>query len=71
MSLETQKFFDADDLDVCQRAFDNVCNKAGISKGSEEAGRMAGMIIELYRQGVHSPEYLSMMVEAARGLFKQ
>ena len=71
MRLETQKFFDADDLDVCQRAFDNVCHKAGISKGSEEAGRIAGMIIELYRRGVRSPEHLSMLVEAAGGLFNK
>jgi hypothetical protein len=71
MRLETQTFFDDRDLDVCQKAFDNVCHKAEISRKSEQAGRIAGMIIELYGQGVHSPEHLSMMVEAARGLFNK
>lgn len=71
MSLGNRAFFDAHDLGVCQKAFDSVCHEVAISKESEEAGQIAEMIIELYRQGVHSAEHLSIMAGAARGLLNK
>lgn len=69
MSLETQTVLDAGDLDVCQKVFDSLREKAGVSKDSEEASRIAAIVIELYRQGVRDPDGLKTIVEAARGLF--
>ncbi|MBB3589902.1 hypothetical protein FHX08_000246 [Rhizobium sp. BK529] len=63
--------FDAHDLSVCQPVFDTVVKEAGIDKASEEAARIAAIMVELYRQGVRDPEHLRIMVEGARGLFSR
>ncbi|PDS77797.1 hypothetical protein [Rhizobium sp. L43] len=63
--------FDGRDLAACQPVFDTLLREAGVTKQSEEAARMAAIVVELYRQGVRDPEYLRLMVEGARGLFKQ
>ncbi|WP_416064402.1 hypothetical protein ACK9YZ_15440 [Rhizobium sp. ZK1] len=61
--------FDAHDLSVCQPVFDMLLKEAGVDKASEEAARIAAILVELYRQGVRDPEHLRIMVEGARGLF--
>ena len=61
--------FDARDLAACQPVFDTLVKEAGIDKASEEAARIAAIVVELYRQGVRDPEHLRIMVEGARGLF--
>lgn len=58
------------DLAVCQKVFDEIQSSAGFVKKSEEADRIATILMELYRQGVHDPDHLKMMVRAARGLFE-
>lgn len=50
------------DLAVCQRVFDEIRSAAGIAKTSEEAERIAAIVVELYKQGVHDPAHLKMMV---------
>ncbi|OWV72933.1 hypothetical protein ATY76_06695 [Rhizobium sp. R339] len=61
---------DSCDLETCQRVFDTISADYRVAKDSDEAGRMASIIIELYRQGVRDPNHLRSMVEAARGLFE-
>ncbi|MBB4192326.1 hypothetical protein GGE45_001889 [Rhizobium aethiopicum] len=61
---------DSRDLETCQRVFDKLSADYAVARDSEEAQRMAGIIIELYRQGVRDPNHLQSMVEAARGLFE-
>ncbi|MBB3309394.1 hypothetical protein FHT78_001123 [Rhizobium sp. BK196] len=63
--------FDARDLAACQPVFDTLVKEAGIDKASEEAARIAAIVVELYRQGVRDPEHLRIMVEGARGLFSR
>ena len=61
---------DSCDLETCQRVFDKISTDYQVAKDSDEAERMASIIIELYRQGVRDPNHLRSMVEAARGLFE-
>ena len=61
---------DSCDLETCQRVFDKISSDHAVAKDSDEAQRMASIIIDLYRQGVRDPNHLSAMVEAARGLFE-
>jgi hypothetical protein len=61
---------DSRDLETCQRVFDRLSADYGVARDSDEAERMASIIIELYRQGVRDPDHLQSMVEAARGLFE-
>lgn len=58
------------DLAVCQKVFDEIQSSAGFVKNSEEADRVATILVELYRQGVHEPDHLKTMVRAARGIFE-
>ncbi|MGR9348326.1 hypothetical protein ACU8NW_27460 (plasmid) [Rhizobium leguminosarum] len=61
---------DSRDLETCQRVFDRLSADYGVARDSDEAERMASIVIELYRQGVRDPDHLQSMVEAARGLFE-
>ncbi|MGO7210482.1 hypothetical protein ACCS75_05175 [Rhizobium ruizarguesonis] len=61
---------DSRDLETCQRVFDRLSTDYGIERDSDEAERMASIVIELYRQGVRDPDHLQSMVEAARRLFE-
>ncbi|MEZ2131490.1 MULTISPECIES: hypothetical protein [unclassified Sinorhizobium] len=70
-SLEKQTVLDSRDLDICQKVFDSLRDKAGVPKDSEEASRIAAIVVELYRNGVRNPDSLLVMVEAARGLFEK
>ncbi|MBW9056513.1 hypothetical protein [Rhizobium mesosinicum] len=63
--------FDARDLAACQPVFDTLVREAGVDKASEEAARIAAIVVELYRQGVRDAEHLRIMVEGARGLFSR
>lgn len=54
----------SNDLDICQRALDEILTRLKIGKDTEEAQRAAAIIIELYRQGVHQAKQL---VELAAG----
>ncbi|SCB61974.1 hypothetical protein GA0061105_12837 [Rhizobium aethiopicum] len=60
---------DSRDLETCQRVFDKLSTDHAVARDSDEAERMASIIIELYRQGVCDPNHLQSMVQAARGLF--
>ncbi|MBX5071787.1 hypothetical protein [Rhizobium lentis] len=61
---------DSRDLETCQRVFDKLSADFAVARDSDEAERMASIIIELCRQGVRDPNHLQSMVEAARGLFE-
>ncbi|MBX5132184.1 hypothetical protein HJB79_09520 [Rhizobium lentis] len=61
---------DSRDLETCQRVFDKLNADYAVARDSDEAERMASIIIELYRQGVRDPNHLQSMVQAARGLFE-
>ena len=61
----------ARDLAICQKVFDQIQSSAGITKNSEEADRIAAIIVELYRQGVQDVDHLKAMVHAARGIFER
>lgn len=58
---------DSSDLDICQRAFDTSLFQLNIDKDSEEAERLAAMIIKLFQQGVHNERQLAALVSASRG----
>ncbi|EPE97052.1 hypothetical protein [Rhizobium grahamii] len=62
--------FDARDLAACQPVFNQVLTEGGLEKGSEEADRIAAILVKLYREGVHDPAHLAMMVRTARGLLE-
>lgn len=70
-TIDVQKlaFFDAEDLAACQSIFDELLREIGVAKDSDEAGRIAAIVIDLYQQGVHDPPHLKVMVENARSLF--
>ncbi|ENN88268.1 hypothetical protein RHSP_61432 [Rhizobium freirei PRF 81] len=55
------------DLDLCQRAFDSALFELNIDKESEEAGRVAALIIRLFQQGVSNERHLTALVSASRG----
>ncbi|OWO94172.1 hypothetical protein B5E41_15520 [Rhizobium esperanzae] len=61
---------DSRDLETCQHVFDKLSADYAVARDSDEAERMASIIIELYRQGVRDPNHLQSMVQAARGLFE-
>ena len=56
-----------DSLDLCQRAFDALLIELKLRKDSEEAERVAAMIIELYRQGIHDERQLAILVGGTGG----
>jgi len=58
---------DSRDLAICQRAFDAILLKRNIQRDSEEAERVAAMIIALYRQGVHDENQLVTLADPAAG----
>ena len=62
--------FDARDLAACQPVFNQVVVEGGIERGSEEADRIAAILVKLYREGVHDPAQLALLVRSARGLFE-
>ncbi|MGO6678837.1 hypothetical protein [Rhizobium leguminosarum] len=70
IKTRSQVPLDSRDLEICQRVFDKIRSEYQVAKDSDEAERMASIIIELYRKGVRDPDHLQSMVEAARGLFE-
>ncbi|CAN7657041.1 hypothetical protein [Rhizobium sp. LjRoot258] len=68
INVQTPAFFDAQDLAACQSVFDELLKEMGVAKESEEAGRIAAVVIDLYQQGVRDPSRLKVMVENARSL---
>jgi hypothetical protein len=58
---------DSLDLNLCQRAFDALLVELKLTKDSEEAERMAALIIELYRQGIHDERQLAVLAGGAGG----
>ena len=58
----------SNDLDICQRALDEILTRLKIGKDTEEAQRAAAIIIELYRQGVHNDTQLVELAAVARGV---
>ncbi|MBM7044939.1 hypothetical protein [Rhizobium lusitanum] len=55
------------DLDLCQRAFDAALFELNIDKESEEAERVAAVIITLFQHGVSNERHLTAFVTATRG----
>jgi len=62
------KPLDSDDLRKCQAVLDAICGESEIEPGSEEEGRVAAIIIQLYQQDVHDLGQLKHLIDAARGL---
>jgi hypothetical protein len=58
----------SNDLDICQGALDEILARLKVGKDTEEAQRVAAIIIELYRQGVHKESQLIELAAAARGI---
>jgi hypothetical protein len=58
----------SNDLDICQRALDEILARLKVGKDTEEAQRAAAIIIELYRQGVHKESQLIELAAATRGI---
>jgi hypothetical protein len=58
----------SNDLDICQRALDEILARLKVGKDTEEAQRVAAIIIELYRQGVHKESQLIELAAATRGI---
>ncbi|MDL2408635.1 hypothetical protein PY650_23910 [Rhizobium calliandrae] len=54
------------DLNICQRAFDTSLFQLNIGKDTEEAGRLAALIIRLFQQGVRNERQLVSLVSASR-----
>ncbi|MEF0941360.1 hypothetical protein [Rhizobium sp. BR 362] len=69
INVQKSAFLDARDLAACQFVFDELLKEIAVAKDSEEAERIAAIVIELYRQGMHDVSHLKVMVESARGLF--
>ncbi|MBB3163982.1 hypothetical protein HFO63_13565 [Rhizobium laguerreae] len=70
IKTRSQAPLDSRDLEICQQVFDKIRSDYQVAKDSDEAERMASIVIELYRQGVRDANHLQSMVEAARGLFE-
>ncbi len=57
----------SEDLAICQRVLDAVKAEFQLDRDDEETARIAAVVIELYRQGVHNFDQLKVLVSAARG----
>jgi hypothetical protein len=55
----------SEDLAVCNNVLDDLCARMDITD-NETVARLASIIIELYRQGVHEPEQLKLLAGATR-----
>ncbi|ARM88908.1 hypothetical protein RHEC894_CH02620 [Rhizobium sp. CIAT894] len=51
----------SEDLDVCRRVHEALCNGLDIDRSGAEANRLGALIIELYRQGVHDESQLRLL----------
>ncbi len=60
----------SEDLARCHLILEEFCTLNGVALPSEEADRVAAIIIELYQQGVHELHHLRPLVAAARGVLK-
>jgi hypothetical protein len=56
------------DLAKCQKVLETYCRKNRVRLASEEANRVAAIIIELYQQGVREESHLRALADAARGV---
>ncbi len=59
----------SDDLAICDRVLATGKAEFGLDEGSEELTQSASIIIELYREGVHNEQQLSVLGCGARGKF--
>jgi hypothetical protein len=53
------------DVEICQSAFDEICQLQAIDRESDKARDVAALIIKLYRQGVHEGAALRRLVGVA------
>jgi hypothetical protein len=60
----------SEDLAKCQLILEEFCTLNNVTLPSEEAERVAAIVIELYQQGVHELHQLRPLVDAARGALK-
>ncbi|MDQ0562446.1 hypothetical protein QO004_004251 [Rhizobium mesoamericanum] len=57
----------SEDLSKCKLILEEFCTANNVALTSDEAERVAAIIIELYQQGVHELHHLRPLVDAARG----
>ncbi|ANL46305.1 hypothetical protein AMC87_CH01593 [Rhizobium phaseoli] len=57
----------SEDLSKCQVVLEEFCFANNVPSPSDEAERVAAIIIELYQQGVHELHQLRPLVDGARG----
>ncbi|CCM77148.1 hypothetical protein [Rhizobium mesoamericanum] len=55
------------DLSACRRVLDHIRKEQGIEASSDEAERIASIIIEFYRQGIQDETQLRSLIDVARG----
>ncbi|WP_088692441.1 MULTISPECIES: hypothetical protein [unclassified Rhizobium] len=58
----------SEDLAKCDIILEEYCRANNVTLPSDEAERVAAIIIELYQQGVHELHHLRSLVDAARGI---
>jgi len=58
----------SEDLAKCQAVLRDFCTANSVLLPSNDADRIAAIIIELYQQGVHEANQLRSLVDAARGI---
>lgn len=56
-----------EDLAICQEAFDKIIAELGMDRDGDEAERLAAVILELYREGVHDADKLITLAGTANG----
>ncbi|ANM11066.1 hypothetical protein B5K08_13840 [Rhizobium leguminosarum bv. trifolii] len=56
----------SEDLDVCRRVHEALCQELQINRSEEKAARLGALIIELYRQGVHDETQLRLLAGGKR-----
>ena len=58
----------SEDLAKCEIILEEFCSANKITRASDEAERVAAIIIKLYQQGVHELHHLRPLVDAAQGI---
>ncbi|WP_028749071.1 hypothetical protein [Rhizobium mesoamericanum] len=58
----------SEDLSKCTSILEEFCTANNVALTSDDAERVAAIIIELYQQGVHELHHLRPLVDAATGI---
>ena len=54
-----------EDMDLCQKVFDDVRSELKIDRGSERGRLLASSIIQFYKQGIKTESQLQIMARTA------